>query len=76
MSQQTIIEVMPEGALEVLSQHEVNRLRSTDKGGQHELLRRCALAVLNSGSNTDDTREVLEQYRNFDINIIQQDRGV
>lgn len=67
---------MPEGALEVLSQHEVNRLRSTDKGGQHELLRRCALAVLNSGSTTDDTREILEQYRNFDINIIQQDRGV
>jgi predicted Rossmann-fold nucleotide-binding protein len=67
---------MPEGALEVLSQDEVNRLRSTDKGGHHELLRRCALAVLNSGSATDDTREVLEKYRNFDISIVQQDRGV
>ncbi|TFG86835.1 MAG: LOG family protein [Chromatiales bacterium] len=67
---------MPEGALEVLSQDEVNRLRSTDKGGHHELLRRCALAVLNSGSTTDDTREVLEQYRNFEVSIIQQDRGV
>jgi predicted Rossmann-fold nucleotide-binding protein len=76
VSPQTFIEVMPEGALEVLSQHEVNCLRSTDKGGQHELLRRCALAVLNSGSTTDDTREVLEQYRNFDINIVQQDRGI
>jgi len=67
---------MPEGALEVLSQDEVNRLRSTDKGGHHELLRRCSLAVLNSGNTTDDTREVLEEYRNFDINIVQQDRGV
>ena len=67
---------MPEGALEVLSQHEVNRLRSTGEGGQHELLRRCALAVLNSGSETDDTREVLEKHRHFDINIVQQDRGV
>jgi len=76
VSPQTFIEVMPEGALEVLSQDEVNRLRSTDKGGHHELLRRCALAVLNSGSTTDDTREVLEKYRNFDISIIQQDRGV
>lgn len=76
MSLQTIIEVMPEGALEVLSQHEVNRLRSTGEGGQHELLRRCALAILNSGSTTDDTREVLEQHRNFDINIVQQHRGV
>jgi len=67
---------MPEGALEVLSQHEVNRLRSTGEGGHHELLRRCALAILNSGSTTDDTREVLEQHRSFDISIVQQDRGV
>jgi hypothetical protein len=70
------IEVMPEGTLEVLSQNEVNRLRSTGEGGHHELLRRCALAVLNSGATTDDTREVLEQHRNFDISIVQQDRGV
>lgn len=76
MPARTFIEVMPEGTLEVLSQHEVNRLRSTGEGGQHELLRRCALAILNSGSTTDDTREVLAQHRNFDINIVQQDRGV
>lgn len=73
---QKFIEVMPEGTLEVLSQNEVNRLRSTSEGGHHELLRRCALAVLNSGATTDDTREVLEQHRNFDISIVQQDRGV
>jgi pyrimidine/purine-5'-nucleotide nucleosidase len=76
MAVEAIIEVMPEGTLEVLSQHEVNRLRRTGEGGHHELLRRCALAVLNSGSTTDDTREVLDRHRNFDINIVQQDRGV
>lgn len=76
MSVKNFIEVMPEGTLEVLSQNEVNRLRSTGEGGHHELLRRCALAVLNSGATTDDTREVLEQHRNFDITIVQQDRGV
>lgn len=76
MSGSQFIEVMPEGTLEVLSQHEVNRLRSTGEGGHHELLRRCALAVLNSGATTDDTREVMEKYRNFDISIVQQDRGV
>ena len=76
MTARTVIEVMPEGALEVLSQHEVDRLRSTGEGGYHELLRRCALAVLNSGAETDDTREVLERYRKFDISIVQQDRGV
>ncbi len=72
----TLIEVMPEGSLEVLSQQEVNRLRSTGEGGQHELLRRCALAVLNVGSVTDDTREVLARYHDFDIGIVQQDRGL
>jgi pyrimidine/purine-5'-nucleotide nucleosidase len=76
MTARTFIEVMPEGTLEVLSQQEVNRLRSTGEGGQYELLRRCALAILNSGNTTDDTREVLAQHRNFDINIVQQDRGV
>ena len=72
----TVVEVMPEGSLEVLSQHEVDRLRRAGEGGQHEMLRRCALAVLNVGSHTDDTRAILEQYADFDINIVQQDRGV
>jgi hypothetical protein len=71
-----LVEVMPEGSLELLSQHEVNRLRSTGEGGQHEVLRRCALAVLNVGGDTDDTREVLEKYHDFDVYIVQQDRGV
>lgn len=73
---ETLVEVMPEGSLELLSQHEVNRLRSTGEGGQHEVLRRCALAVLNVGGQTDDTREVLEKYHDFDVFIVQQDRGV
>jgi len=73
---ETLVEVMPEGSLELLSQHEVNRLRSTGQGGQHEVLRRCALAVLNVGAQMDDTREVLEKYRDFDVFIVQQDRGV
>ena len=76
MTTETIVEVMPEGSLEVLSQHEVNRLRNTGENGQHALLRRCALAVLNVGGTTDDTREVLERFKDFDISIVQQDRGV
>ncbi len=75
-SGETLVQVMPEGSLELLSQHEVNRLRSTGEGGQHEVLRRCALAVLNVGGRTDDTREVLEKYRDFEVFIVQQDRGV
>lgn len=70
------VEVTPERSLEVLSQQEVDRLRRVDEGGQHEILRRCALAVLNVGSRTDDTREILAQHVDFDVSILQQDRGV
>jgi len=70
------VEVMPEGSLEILSRNEVERLRSSSEDGQQELLRRCALAVLNVGSHTDDTREVMARYHDFNISIVQQDRGV
>jgi len=69
-------EVWPEGSLEVLSQLEVDLLRGRGEGGLHPVLRRCMLAVLNSGSQLDDTRAVLERYRNFQIGFIQHDRGL
>ena len=69
-------EVWPEGSLEVLSQAEVEQLRSDSEGDLHNLLRRCMLAVLNSGVNTDDAREVLNRHRDFKIGFIQQDRGL
>ena len=34
------------------------------------------LAVLNSGSESDDTREVLERFRDFEVGFIQHDRGL
>jgi predicted Rossmann-fold nucleotide-binding protein len=70
------VQVMPERSLELLSQQEVDLLRRRGEGGQHEILRRCALAVLNVGSRTDDTRAILEQYADFDVGILQQDRGI
>jgi len=69
-------EVWPEGSLEVLSQVEAEQLRSQGEGGIYPLLRRCILAVLNSGAETDDAREVLENFRDFDVGFIQQDRGL
>lgn len=69
-------EVWPEGSLEVLSQVEVDRLRSSGEGGLYPLLRRCMLAVLNSGSDTDDARTVLNRYKDFDMSFLQQDRGL
>ncbi|MDX1482519.1 MAG: nucleotide 5'-monophosphate nucleosidase PpnN [Woeseiaceae bacterium] len=69
-------EVWPEGSLEVLSQAEAEQLRSESIGGIHRLLRRCILAVLNSGMEIDDARQVLERYRDFRVDFDQQDRGV
>lgn len=68
--------VSPEGSLEVLSQQEVNRLKDTSLSGGHQLLRQCALAVLSSGSPLDDSRALLERYPDFDVEVLQQDRGI
>ena len=46
--------VSPEGSLEILSNYEVNRLKDKSEGGLYRLFRQCALAVLNTGVETDD----------------------
>ncbi len=68
--------ISPRGGLDVLSRYEVARLRDASAGGLHDLLRRCALAVLTSGSESDDPRAALERYPSFDIQVRQQDRGI
>ncbi len=68
--------VSPEGSLELLSHDEVERLRDHGEGGLYAKLRRCALAVLTSGSEIDDVAEVMKQHTGFDISIVRQDRGV
>jgi len=69
-------DVWPEGALEVLSQHEVDLLKGSETGGLYPLLRRCLLAVLNSGNEIDDAKALLQTYRDFSVSFIQQDRGL
>ena len=68
--------VSPEGSLEVLSQREVNSLLDTSARGLYKLFRNCALAVLNSGSHTDDAREIFDNYRDFGINLMQRNQGI
>ena len=68
--------VSPEGSLEVLSQREVNALLDTSARGLYRLFRNCALAVLNSGSHTDDAREIFDNYRDFGINLMQRNQGI
>lgn len=59
-----------------MSQLEVDQLRSSGEGGLYASLRRCILAVLNSGNGSDDARAILERYKDFEVGFIQQDRGL
>ena len=68
--------IAPAAGLDVLSRHEVARLRDASSGGLHQLLRRCALAVLTQGHVSDDPRTVVELFADFEINVLQQDRGI
>lgn len=70
------VRVTPENSLDVLSQFEVSRLADSSETALHENFRRCALAVLNTGAETDNTQEILDAFSDFDIKVIQQERGI
>jgi len=72
-----ITRLTPRGHMDILSQLEVSQLKQGNvEDGLYETFRRCSLAVLNVDSKTDDAREVLEQYRDFQIRVVQQERGL
>lgn len=68
--------IAPEGSLEVLSRQEVERLKDKSEGGLYDIFRRCSLAVLNCGNESDDSKTILEKYQHFDIRVVQQPRGI
>jgi hypothetical protein len=68
--------VAPRGSLENLSQAEIDKLLDTSQTGLYTLFRNCALAVLNSGSDNDNPKEIFERYRNFDVQIVRHAWGI
>mgnify|MGYP003554062413 CR=1 FL=1 len=58
--------IAPVSGLDVLSRLEVARLRDATQGGLHQMLRRCALAVLSGGMTNDDPRAMTASQRNRD----------
>lgn len=68
--------VSPLGSLENLSQREVEQLLNAGRGGVYALFRRCALAVLSSGLQTDDIRDIFDRYKDFDIRLGRQAWGI
>ena len=68
--------IRPKGILDFLSQQEIRQLRDPQNGGLNELFRRCALAVLNSDSQTDSGKEMLASFPDFRIEVVQQTRSI
>ncbi len=71
------IEIGPRGSLELLSQREIDALTV---GARHDeiqdLFRRCALAVLNTGNETDDAAAIFDAYADFKIEVVKRTRGL
>jgi len=68
--------VGPRGSLENLSQAEISKLLDSGQGGLYPLFRKCALAVLNSGADTDNAKEIFDRYRDFEVEIVRQAWGI
>jgi len=59
----------------MLSQREMASLAAADQQ-VHQLFRRCALAVLNTGGDTDDAQQIYQQYSDFEVELVQESRGL
>lgn len=68
--------VQPTGAMSLLSQLESESLSRYSQGDLYDLYRNCSLAVLNSGVITDNSQELLSKFKDFEINVIRNERGV
>ncbi len=68
--------VWPQGNMALLTQIEADSISHTSKGELYELYRNCSLAVLNSGNLTDNSQELLENYENFEIDVVRNERGL
>ena len=69
-------QVGPRGSLEHLSQAEIGKLLDSSQSGLYPLFRKCALAVLNSGADTDNAKEIFDRYENFEIKVVRHARGI
>lgn len=68
--------IRPRGRLELLSKLEISKLVDTSQHGLHHVFRNCTLAVLSSGNDLDSGKELLERYPDFQVQIIQEARGI
>lgn len=68
--------IRPKGQLELLSKREIKSLQNSSNNHYAELFRNCALAVLSTGSNSDDGHALLAAHQDFHIELVSSPRGV
>lgn len=67
--------IHPKTHLRVLSRYEIQQLK--DVGSKaNELVRRCCYAVLNADRLSDDYLQLNDEFKQFDVQVQQQDRGI
>jgi predicted Rossmann-fold nucleotide-binding protein len=68
--------IRPQGSLQILSSQEAQQLCDVSDIGLNDVLKRCALAVLNSGIEVDNELALLERHPDFSIRAVVKGRGV
>ncbi|WP_253307013.1 nucleotide 5'-monophosphate nucleosidase PpnN [unidentified bacterial endosymbiont] len=71
-----LLTLNPVGPLAHLSPWEMHQLQQRFQGEPAQLLRHCALAVLNSGSQLDSSSRLLAQQPDFDIQLLPSESGI
>ncbi|MEM1432422.1 MAG: nucleotide 5'-monophosphate nucleosidase PpnN [Pseudomonadota bacterium] len=70
-------QVAPRGSMELLSRQEIELLTGGKQPQElYELFRNCALAVLNTGSESDDAALIFDTFSDFQIEIKRRTRGL
>ena len=67
--------IRPMQSLDLLSRREMASLAAADQQ-VHQLFRRCALAVLNTGGDSDDAEQIYAQYHDFEVRVVPESRGL
>ncbi len=70
------IQLNPLGAMNQLSQLEVDLLNQNANTKLYRLFRNCCLAVLYSGAEIDNCEDIFTPHQDFNINLIIRERGV
>ena len=68
--------IRPKGILEFLSQQEIFQLSDPQNAVRNELFRRCALAVFNTDSHIDSVKGMLENFPDFNIEVVQETSSI